>query len=141
MPAFKSRAGLLANGLAAQHGYSPQTPAEPPIDMDLARIGQKLIGKDGGFSCVSCHGVGNMEALEVFESEGINFAYSSERLLPQYYRRWVRNPLSIDPQTKMPVYFDEGKSPLTEALDGDAEQQIEALWQYLRLGTQMSAEH
>ena len=65
----------------------------------------------------------------------------AERLLPGYFRRWLRNPLSIDPQTKMPVYFDEGKSPLTETLDGDAEQQIEALWQYLRLGTQMGAEH
>ena len=137
MPSFKSRATLLANGLAAQHGYSPHAPAEPPIDMDLAKIGQKLIGKDGGFSCISCHGVGNMEALEVFESEGINFAYSSERLLPEYYRRWVRNPLAIDAQTKMPVYFEEGKSPLTEVLDGDAEKQITAIWQYLRLGPKM----
>ena len=42
-----------------------------------------------------------------------DFAYSSERLLPEYYRRWVRNPLAIDAQTKMPVYFEEGKSPLT----------------------------
>ena len=137
MPSFKSRATFLAIGLAAQHGYSPQAPAEPPIDMELATIGQKLVGKDGGFSCISCHGVGNMEALEVFESEGINFAYSSERLLPQYYRRWLRNPLAIDPQTKMPMYFEEGKSPLTEVLDGDAEKQITAIWQYLRLGPKM----
>jgi hypothetical protein len=34
----------------------------------------------------------------------------------------------------MPVYFDEGRSPLTEVLDGDAEKQIDAIWQYLRLG-------
>ena len=137
MPSFKSRAALLANGLAAQHGYPSQTPAEPPIDMELAKIGQKLLGKEGGFSCISCHGVANMEAMEVFESEGINFVWSAERLLPQYYRRWLRNPLSIDPQTKMPVYFEEGKSPLTELLDGDAEKQITTIWQYLRLGPKM----
>jgi len=105
--------------------------------MELAKIAQKLAGKDGGFSCVSCHSVGPQEALEVFEGEGINFAYSAERLLPQYYRRWMRNPLSIDPQTKMPAYFEDGKSPLTDLLDGDAEKQIDALWHYLRLGSKM----
>lgn len=139
MPAFQSRATLLAQGLAAQHGLPPKTPAEPPIDLELAKIGQKLVGKDGGYSCISCHGVGPLEATEVFESEGINFARAGERLLPAFYRRWLRSPLSIDPQTKMPVYFEDGKSPLTELLDGDAEKQINAVWQYLRLGSKMPA--
>ena len=49
----------------------------------------------------------------------------------------MRNPLAIDPQTKMPVYFEEGKSPLTEILDGDAEKQMTAIWHYLRLGDKM----
>jgi len=137
MPAFKSRATLLANGLAAEHGFPPQTPTEPAVDTELAKLGQKLVGKDGGFSCNSCHGVGKVDALEVFESEGINFAYSADRLLPQYYRRWVRNPTSIDPTTKMPVYFEDGKSPLTDVLDGDGEKQINAIWQYIRLGEKM----
>ena len=137
MPAFKSRAALLAQGLAAQHGYPPRFAPEPPVNKEMAKIGQKLVGKDGGFSCISCHGAGKLEAMEVFESEGINLAYSSERLLPAYYQRWVRNPLAIDPQTKMPVYFEEGKSPLTEVLEGDAEKQLDAVWQYLRLGPEM----
>lgn len=139
MPAFQSRATFLARGLAAQRGLPPRSSPELAVDRELARLGQKLVGKDGGFSCVSCHGVGKMEALEVFESEGINLAYAGERLLPSYYRRWMRHPLGIDPQTKMPVYFDEGKSPLIEVLGGDAEQQITAIWQYLRLGRQMPA--
>lgn len=38
----------------------------------------------------------------------------------------------------MPVYFDEeGKSPLADVLGGDADQQLDALWQYLRLGSKM----
>ncbi len=137
MPAFQARGRALAEGLAAMHGYPPVTPPEPPADQEQAKLGQKLVGKDGGFSCISCHGAGALDATEVFESEGINLAYSTERLLPQYYRRWVRNPQNIDPQTKMPVYFDEGKSPLTDILEGDGEKQIEAIWQYLRLGTRM----
>lgn len=139
MPAFKSRAGQLAVGLAARHGYAPRPPAEPPVDQELAKMGQKLVGKDGGFSCVSCHGVGSLLAMEVFESEGINLAYSADRLQPDYYRRWFRAPPSIDPQTKMPVYFDDGKSPLTDVLDGDGEKQITAVWEYLRLRDKMPA--
>jgi mono/diheme cytochrome c family protein len=137
MPGFKGRARLIAEGLAALHGFGPKTPSEPPIDNELAKLGQKLVGKDGGFSCVSCHGVAGLAATDVFDSEGINLAYSYDRLLPDYYYRWMRNPLAIDPQTKMPVYFQDGKSPLTEILDGDAEKQMTAIWHYLRLGQKM----
>ncbi len=137
MPAFKSCAKLLADGLAAQHGFAPQTPSEPPVDLNLAKLGQKLASKEAGFSCISCHAIGSLEAAEVFDSEGINLARAAERLLPDYYRRWLRSPASIDPQTKMPLYFDGGKSQLTDILDGDAEKQIDALWQYLRLGEKM----
>jgi len=83
---------------------------------------------------VACHGVGTMLAMEVFESEGVNLALSADRLLPAYYRRWFRNPLAIDPQTKMPMYFDEeGNSPLTDMLGGNGDAQIDAVWHYLRL--------
>jgi hypothetical protein len=78
-----------------------------------------------------------MEALEVFESEGINLAYTGERLLPGYYHRWLLSPTTIDPQTKMPVYFDEGKSPLTDVLEGNADKQINAIWHYIRMGSKM----
>ena len=37
----------------------------------------------------------------------------------------------------MPVYFDQGRSPLPDYFDGDGAKQIDALWQYLRLGPQM----
>jgi mono/diheme cytochrome c family protein len=139
MPGFKARAPLIAEGLAALQGFGPKTPPEPAIDNDFAKLGQKLVGKDGGFSCVSCHGVAGLAATDVFESEGINLAYSYDRLLPDYYYRWMRSPLAIDPQTKMPVYFEDGKSPLTEILDGDAEKQITAVWHYMRLGQRMPA--
>ena len=139
MPAFASRAKLLAEGMAMEQGHPPRTPAEGPIDLEAAKVGQKLVGKDGGFSCVACHGVGPLKAVAVFESEGINLAWSADRLLRPYYFRWLREPQVIDPQTKMPKYFDEGKSPFTDFYDGDAEKQINAMWQYLRLGDKMPA--
>jgi mono/diheme cytochrome c family protein len=138
MPAFKAYGARLAEGLAALHGYPPHAPSEqPPIDPQMAELGRKLVGKDGGFSCISCHGVRSLKAMEVFDAQGINFQWSADRLLPDYYRRWMRNPLAIDPQTKMPAYFEDGLSPLTEVLDGDAEKQIDAIWHYLRLRDKM----
>ena len=133
MPAFRFHGAKLAEGLAALHGYPPDPAAPSPIDSTMAQHGRKLVGKDGGFSCISCHGVRSLKAMEVFDAEGINLEWSADRLLPDYYRRWMRNPLALDPQTKMPAYFEDGQSPLTEVLEGDAERQIDAIWQYLRL--------
>ena len=137
MPGFPKYAEEMAHGLAAQHGRPAKTPEEAPVDKEAAEVGRTLIGTDGGFSCIACHAVGKLGATQVFESAGINLAYTGERVLPSYFHRWVLNPLRIDPQTKMPVYFDQGKSPLTDRYDGDADKQINALWQYIRQGKDM----
>jgi hypothetical protein len=141
MPSFASRARPLAEGMAMQHGYPPKTPAEPPVDEEAAKIGHRMIGKDNGLSCISCHAVNDLPALEVFESEGINLGLSASRLLKPYFFRWMRSPLAIDPQTKMPGYFEDGRSALTDYYEGDAEKQINALYQYMRLAERMPAPH
>ena len=51
---------------------------------------------------------------------GINLAKVGDRLLPEYFRRWMSSPLRVDPQTKMPAYFNQGQSALFDILDGDA---------------------
>jgi mono/diheme cytochrome c family protein len=134
MPAFHNQAEDIAQGLAMLHGWPPHTPPEPPIDMEAAKIGQKLVSMAGGLSCVTCHAVGSVPS-QIFETAGINFALSSSRLLKPYAVRWMRNPQIIDPSTKMPLYWDDdGKSPLTDFYGGDGARQIDAIWQYLRLG-------
>jgi len=138
MPAFRSRATLLAQAMAMQQGYPPTTAAEGPVDEETAKIGHKMIGKDNGLSCISCHSVNDLPALEVFESEGPNLGLSGARLLKPYFFRWMRNPLAVDPQTKMPAYFEDGKSALTDYYEGDAEKQINALYQYMRQGEKMA---
>ncbi len=140
MPAFPKRARLLAEGLAQQHGY-PATSVSASPHADLVEVGRNLVSAPpAGFSCISCHTVGNVGATQVFEAPGINLAKSGERLLPGYFKRWLRNPPLVDSMTKMPVYFDdEGKSPLADVLEGSAEKQIDAIWEYLRLGDKMPA--
>jgi mono/diheme cytochrome c family protein len=138
MPAFAQYARALACGLAAQHGHPPETPPEPPLDEGGSELGRRMVGVVSGFSCVACHQVGAFNAVPVdTEAAGINLAYVTERLLYSYYERWMSHPLRIDPETKMPAYFEQGRSLLVEYYDGDAERQIRAMWEYLRLGPRM----
>ena len=138
MPSFPAYAAGLARGMAMEHGYDLESATEPDLNMESAEIGRQLTGAAGGFSCVSCHPIGSIGASMVFETTGINFAYIAERLRRDYFERWLLNPLGIDPTSKMPTYFDEeGKSPLIDIHEGDARRQIDAIWEYLRLGDQM----
>lgn len=137
MPAFPAYAEQLAAGMAHDHGFPAKTPAEPPIREEDAAIGRKLVSSDGGFACITCHAVGGFQATAVFEAPGINFTQSGARLLPEFFHRWLQNPLAVQADTKMPRYFDEeGKSPLPD-FDGDGEKTIDAMWQHFRQGAAM----
>ena len=139
MPAFPAYAPLLGVGLATAYGLPPKSAADPVSEGNLAASGRKLVSANGGFSCVSCHAAGDFAATQVFEAPGINLAQSFVRLQPDYFNRWVRNPTSIDPSTKMPVYFDEeGKSPLADVLEGDGPKTLRAIWEYLRAGEKIA---
>jgi cytochrome c2 len=132
MPAFAAYADGLAQGLAHQHGFSAAEPAKAAVDPAKAKAGETLLGENGGFNCITCHGVGERKPTQVFEAPGINLALTPGRLRYEYYQRWVLFPQRIDPETKMPKFADDhGKTPLTQLFDGDASQQYDAIWQYL----------
>lgn len=134
MPGFGGPGGGIANGLAHMHGLPlMDLPPEPQPAAETVEIGKKLVGADGGFNCVQCHGVKEQPATAVFEAPGINLGYSSQRLRKGYYHRWMLNPLRVDPDTKMPKFSeDHTTTQLTDALDGKATPQFEAIWQYLQ---------
>ena len=133
MPAFASRAEGLAHGLALGHGNPTTSPPDAPADPDLIPVAQQLVG-NMGLNCVSCHNIGKAPAVGVFEAPGINFMHARERLRPSYAARWLRAPIRVDPETKMPSYFNGDASVLPTILDGKADQQIDALWNYLLQG-------
>lgn len=133
MPAFRG-ADRLAEGLAASHGFAPSSEPEPAPDPELSALGRRLAGPRGFFDCLACHGIGPRAATKVFEAPGPNLKLARVRLRKDYFVRWMRAPLRLESGTKMPQFFPEGRSPLVEVLDGDADRQIEALWQYLLEG-------
>lgn len=133
MPGFTACAEGIAEGLSLDHGLLLKQQPEPPADVKKASDGEKLLGENGGFNCTGCHGVGAKPATAVFEAPGINLAYANERLRKAFYHRWLLSPLRVEPETKMPRFADEsGKTPLTELYDGNARDQFEAIWEYLR---------
>lgn len=140
MPAFATRAGLLAAGMAAEHGVGSTAPDDPPHpkpDAALAAVGSKLSGRtpNESFSCTQCHAVATTPPFAPFEAPAVNFALAAERLRKDYYHRWVHNPLKLDPNTKMPAFErEDGKTTITTVYDGDARKQFEAIWQYLLAG-------
>jgi len=132
MPAFAASAVGLAAGLAQQHGYPAESAPKPPVDPQLAAIGQRLTLVNGGFSCVSCHNVGDQKALAGKDTATINFTSVAERLRPTYYWRYVQDPTRLVPSTMMPKFIgDDGTTPIKAVFDGDPQQQFNAIWHYL----------
>ncbi len=133
MPGFAHYADGLALGLNHQHGLPQKEAVEPAGDAEKIANGEKLIGADGGFNCITCHAVGEKEATAVFEAPAINFARAAERLRKGYFHRWTLAPTRIDPDTKMPKYADpEGVTQLTDPYDGKGPEQFEAIREYIR---------
>ncbi len=132
MPKFTGPAGLLAEGLALGHGVSVTPPAGPAIDAELASVGDQLIQPTDGFACATCHDLGGVKAEGVFDAKGPDLRDLPARLRHEFYHRWMRDPLRIDPETKMPQFAPEGRSSLPEVLGGDAHRQFESIWHALR---------
>lgn len=136
MPSFGQWSTVLASGLSYQSGLAPNRPSPKPLDEKLVTIGRQLTGQNSGLDCRQCHGVGSEPPTGDDKTQivlGINFSEVPERLRQDYYHRWMRDPLRIDPQTKMPKYSADGKSTkIKEILGGDAAKQYEALWHYLQ---------
>jgi len=139
MPAFPTFAKGLAEGFAAIEGLPARSPEMPPPDPAAAAVGRKLVSASAGFSCVTCHAIGAFTGSSIFEAPGVNLAHAVDRLRPDYFFRWVRNPQTFDPATKMPLYFDEeGNSALADYFGGDGPKTLHALWEYLRPGLQIT---
>jgi hypothetical protein len=58
----------------------------------------------------------------------------ASRLKKDWFHRYVIDPPSLRPGTRMPSFWPEGKAVNREILEGDANRQIDAIWMYLSKG-------
>jgi len=135
MPQFgKDHVGKLAEGLATLEGTEPadSVPVVKPTP-ETIEAGRRLIGKSA-FGCISCHDLAGKANVG---TRGPDLASSTRRVRYDWYRRWLEQPQRMQPGTKMPTVFPDGKSLLDSVLKGNADAQAEAMWGYLSLGSNL----
>ena len=103
--------------------------------LDTIEHGRQIIGSTG-LSCIICHDFRGQPGVG---SHGPDFTAMHRRLQPDFLRRWIENPQAIDPGTRMPAFFQAGKSSAAHILEGDANAQIDAIVAYLAQGDRMTA--
>ena len=66
-------------------------------------------------------------------ARGPDLANVPGRIRHPWYLRWIHDPQRIQQGTRMPTIFLNGESPYKDVLNGDPDQQREAIWKYLTL--------
>jgi cytochrome c551/c552 len=132
MPQFgEANVGRLPEGLAALEGTEPDDSIHKvPLTAAKLEAGRGLIGKKA-FGCISCHDIAGVANTG---TRGPDLALMNQRVRYSWYRRWLVDAQRMQPGTRMPTVFPDGKSILAEILGGRAEAQADAMWAYLALG-------
>lgn len=135
MPRFPAIAEPLARGFAAEHGQPINPPPSPfSVVRAKAQLGASLSAQNQ-LDCRQCHPIGQLAPRGDDKSQialGINFALTRDRLYPDFFSRFVLDPARYDIGTRMPKLAEEGRTRAIGVLDGDAEQQFDALWHFIQ---------
>jgi mono/diheme cytochrome c family protein len=94
------------------------------------QIGRLLVGV-GGYSCISCHNFAQHASLGI---SVMDLTHMGKRLQPGWFFRYLADPASLRPGTRMPTFWPDGKSTNQEILGGDQARQIHSIWSYLTRG-------
>jgi mono/diheme cytochrome c family protein len=132
MPSFGSdNVGFLADAFAVVDARTEVT--APALDLPKHRVesvGRQLAG-ESALSCVKCHDFGEYAGTGI---RAIDLQTMARRLRQDWFFRYMPDPQTYRPGTRMPSGFYEGKSAVRNVLDGDANAQLAALWTYLERG-------
>lgn len=101
----------------------------PPGD---AAAGRELVGLPG-YGCINCHTFGPHLSLGISVMDMTQIA---KQLNWDWFRRYVVDPGSLRPGTRMPSFWPEGKAAVKTILDGDTQRQVAAIWAYLSKGVE-----
>jgi hypothetical protein len=135
MPGFGDKISESMRDLFVQLDTQPASRDAKTIDAashsdSIMASGRKLVGGEG-LACIKCHTFGNKATPGI---QAIDMRRMPERLNADWFHRYMLEPTKYRPGTRMPLSFPDGKSTLTTVFDGDAHQQIDAMWAYLAQG-------
>ena len=86
---------------------------------------------DKGLNCIACH---NFNGKTSPGLKGIDLLNSFERLQPSWFVHFMKNPQQYRPGIVMPNYWPGGEAVRKDVLEGNADEQVRALWHYFSLG-------
>jgi len=123
--------------LVAAFGKADPTLAkvkDPVFTPAKAELGRRLVGIKEGLGCIRCHEFCGRDSLGI---PAVDLAPMAQRLKWPWFRDLMLDPNSVNMDTRMPQFWDKGKSPAKTILDADPAAQIDAIWAYLTLGQSM----
>ncbi|WAC19322.1 DUF1080 domain-containing protein [Luteolibacter sp. SL250] len=131
MPQFGTSVAELSELLAVVDGGTPRTeePTAKPAE-ESVKAGRDLVGT-GGLGCVMCHSFGKHPSLGI---PALDLAGMTGRLRPDWFRRYLVDPQSLRPGTRMPSFWPHGIAANRDILGGDTDRQLDAIWDYLSGG-------
>lgn len=125
MPHFgEANVKALIEGFPAAAGEADPEPRRAPSPAQV-REGIRLIGRDpGGLSCITCHDFKGNVSLG---TRGPDMVEMADRLRQDWFGRWMRDPIRLQPGTSMPNFF-------AATTPEEREAKIDLLWVCLAAG-------
>ncbi len=99
---------------------------------EMRKIAAEMVGT-GGLNCIACHTFRRKKAANM---PAVDLTEMAERLEKNWFYHYMREPQRFSQNTVMPSFWPGGRAMRKDILNGDADRQIEALWQYLLDGRQ-----
>jgi cytochrome c2 len=132
MPQFgQANVGRLAAAFEKADSSRAELAAAP--ESSEANYGRKLVGTSG-MGCITCHTFAGHKSLGI---PAMDLTVMTRRLKKDWFHRYLLDPASLRPGTRMPGFWPEGKSARQDILGGDTDRQINAIWAYLSKGTEV----
>jgi mono/diheme cytochrome c family protein len=129
MPAYHGQAEILAEFL--ERADAKEAQFKVSHSPEILEAGRKLLGTQGGVSCITCHTWGTQPSLGI---QALDISSLGQRLRPEWFHQYLLNPSSYRPQTLMPELWPGGKSMVPGVLGGKTDQQIAAIWAFIEKG-------
>jgi mono/diheme cytochrome c family protein len=92
--------------------------------------GRFIVGEKS-LSCIKCHNFGKYKSTGI---QSIDLQTMTRRLRADWFHRYMLKPFRYRPGTRMPTGWPSGRSVIPTVLDGDPQQQLVAIWDYLAEG-------
>jgi mono/diheme cytochrome c family protein len=133
MPSFEfeeTQRNTITHYFASQDGVAYPYEPKPATDPAMLAAGRDLFGR---WQCVKCHVVAGKLPNQEPANMAPDLAKVPQRLRAAWLDKWLADPGSIAPGTRMPSNFpkDASENAYPEVLGGDQQKQIVAVRTYL----------